>query len=220
MTMITMLAEVKGNIEGNESFMDAMGFLARVKGAKVSRIKTEAMHGDYAECLLQIKKVVKELEEARKAVAGPYQEAKRYIDSAFAEIRRPLEQKADEYEKAIKFWRVHLRELEKKAQEKAEAARSRIQEQMAKSGVDAPPPEILTPRMSNIKKTAEGSVHGRTTTKYEVVYKGALVKAVAERQVPDTVLDVNMVNVRRLIQAGMQVPGIRVYEEEIISTRT
>jgi hypothetical protein len=54
----------------------------------------------------------------------------------------------------------------------------------------------------------------------QVVNAMALIKAVAEGNVPPTVIDFNMSNIKKLVNAGMKLPGVAVTEQRNVSVRS
>jgi hypothetical protein len=54
----------------------------------------------------------------------------------------------------------------------------------------------------------------------QVVNAMALIKAVAEGNVPQTVIDFNMSNIKKLVNAGMKLPGVAVTEQRNVSVRS
>ncbi|MEN6319769.1 MAG: hypothetical protein ABFD82_13555 [Syntrophaceae bacterium] len=54
----------------------------------------------------------------------------------------------------------------------------------------------------------------------QVVNPMALIKAVAEGNVPPTVIDFNMSNIKKLVNAGMKLPGVAVTEQRNVSVRS
>ena len=54
----------------------------------------------------------------------------------------------------------------------------------------------------------------------QVVNAMALIKAVAEGNVPPTVIDFNMSNIKKLVNAGMKLPGVTVTEQRNVSVRS
>ena len=53
----------------------------------------------------------------------------------------------------------------------------------------------------------------------QVVNAMALIKAVAEGTVPPTVIDFNISNIKKLVNAGMKLPGVTVTEQRNVSVR-
>lgn len=54
----------------------------------------------------------------------------------------------------------------------------------------------------------------------QVVNAVALIKAVAEGTVPPTVIEFNMSNIKKLVNAGMKLPGVAVTEQRNVSVRS
>jgi DNA repair exonuclease SbcCD ATPase subunit len=54
----------------------------------------------------------------------------------------------------------------------------------------------------------------------QVVNAMALIKAAAEGNVPPTVIDFNMSNIKKLVNAGMKLPGVAVTEQRNVSVRS
>ena len=54
----------------------------------------------------------------------------------------------------------------------------------------------------------------------QVVNAMALIKAVAEGNVPPSVIDFNMSNIKKLVNAGMKLPGVTVTEQRNVSVRS
>ena len=54
----------------------------------------------------------------------------------------------------------------------------------------------------------------------QVVNAMALIKAVEEGNVPPTVIDFNMSNIKKLVNAGMKLPGVAVTEQRNVSVRS
>jgi len=54
----------------------------------------------------------------------------------------------------------------------------------------------------------------------QVVNAMALIKAAAQGNVPPTVIDFNMSNIKKLVNAGMKLPGVAVTEQRNVSVRS
>jgi hypothetical protein len=78
---------------------------------------------------------------------------------------------------------------------------------------------LVPPQYVNIAAPKVKGLSSRVNRIPQVVNAMALIKAVASGEVPPTVIEFNMSNIKKLVNAGMKLPGVSVTEQRNVSVR-
>jgi len=220
MNEITALVEIKNSLEEDPLVIDAMQLISTISLTKILTIKDDDQEHWVTEMLVQAKQIDRKLEEHRKIIVDPFNKRVKAINGFFSTLAAPIKAKVVEIENAIRKWRIHKAEEERKAQERAQREMARIQTRFEKQGMEAPPIQIVAPKVDKTVRTQSGAAFERGTWQVEVEDVKALARAVADGQVVETVLKPDMTALRGLIRAGIRkIPGCKVYQSISIATR-
>lgn len=199
------------------------------------QIQTAADYEGAAEQLKAIKSKAKSLDEQRKAITKPLDDAKQQVMNLF---RPPLQFLADA-ESLIKrgmadFQREQER-LRLEAQRKAEEQARKEQERLARRAKQAAEKgqadkaeqlamqaQMVQAPVVAFEKPKAAGVSVRKNWKADVVDFDALVKAVAAGKAPARLLMVNTTELNKIakaLQADTDIPGVRVYAEDVVAAR-
>jgi hypothetical protein len=225
-----MAAEITLTPEAEQDIAQAEKLLAVAREYKIDSPQImEAAAGD----LKNIKLKAKDLEERRMAMTRPLDESKKrimdffraplqYLTDAERLIKRSMLAYQDEQDRKRREQEAKLREAQRKEQERlqkrAEVAAAKGQEEKAEVLREAA--EMMpTPVVANHDPSPQG-ISTRETWSAEVFDKMALILAVAEGQVPDAVLAVDMkvLNAQaRALKSAMKYPGVKAVASKTIA---
>ena len=162
------------------------------------KIESTANYDEGANMRAIIKERMKKLEDARKLMIAPHLQKQREINALFKEQTAPLTTLLKTLDYALlTFKKKEIESVKKKKDQQTEG----------------PPIEAIERQT----KTAKG------TTSLKKVWKGEVVnRNLVWRKYPDFfIVDQRKVDeMARVIQAETEVDGIRLYSEDILSTRT
>lgn len=152
--------------------------------------------------LSQIKKAFKNAEDVRLTFTKPINESLNAINKKFKEATQPLIQSETVIKNKILTWRREENEKLRKEEER----RRKIQEAHAEKGHEVKAPV----QMERVEKTV-GKSQVRTVKAYELVDFGLL---------GNEYKTVDEVAIRKAIQSGVtEIPGLRIYDKEILAVR-
>jgi len=184
-------------------------------------------YADAATVLQTIKSLSRKADEERKSITAPMDAAKKRVMDLFRPMTDALNQAEAELKRRMLIWKSEqdriAREERRKAEEAARKERERLERQAAKAEqagkteradtlrdradmVVAAPPVSAPPKIEGIAT--------RQVWKFEVTDAGKVpdqYKVVDEKKVGAVV---------RALKGDTDIPGIRVWAEEIVSART
>jgi len=175
--------------------------MARLTGALV--ITTDAHYTTAAECLREITAKRKQLEKDRKDLGGPLLKAKQKIDAYFKPATTSLAAAEKSLKSIMGDYQLKLQ------RERAEAAR-KAEEAARKAAPVEEVQEILV-KAAKIETPKVEGVSVRMIKKFEISDPDKLPRHLL---VPDTT------KIRSAVMSGVEVPGVRVWEEPSIATRS
>lgn len=156
--------------------------------------------------------------EALKRITTPLEEAQRLIKSRVSSFLDEQERKRREEQRRIEEEQAKAREAEIEAQlEAAEAAGASNAEVEAIIAQPVFAPPVVVPPTHKVEGIAQ-----RENWKARVVDKSALVKAAAGNPMLMALLEVNqpaLNSLARSMKSTLNVPGVEVYNDPIVSVR-
>jgi hypothetical protein len=169
---------------------------------KIFDVKSKEDVEKASELLSKIKKAIKYAEDTRLSFTRPLNESLEAINSKFKEATRPLLESESIVKNKILAWRKEENEKIQKEEER----RRKIQESHIQRGNEVKAPI----KMERVDNTV-GKAQARKVKKWELVDFALLpidYKTVDERALNDAV------------RGGLtEIPGVRIYEEEILAIR-
>ncbi len=165
----------------------------------VQGVNDENTYKLVGEALRRIKTELGVAEDERKRVTAPLNEAKRNTDELFRRLREPYEDAETTLKTALLGYQA------KQAEERARVAA----ELMAAAG-DVPKIMALATQAQQTVPPVLAGVQNRTVKKWRVVDEAA---------VPREVMVIDTYKVNECMKAGLAIPGIEYYEEQIIAAR-
>jgi len=213
-----------------ELVSEADSILAEAKNFTVENDRQYEMAGID---LKRIKDKQRELDQTRKSITRPLDAAKRqvmdffrrpeaYLKDAERILKRAMLTYQDEKQRKAREEEARLRELQRQEQERLAREAEELEKAGDKAAASAvieqaatmPDPIVQSsaPKVDGIKRQTRWSA--------ELVDKMALIKAVAEGQVPDIALDANMTFLNqqaRSLKGAFNIPGVRATEKTTLA---
>jgi len=156
----------------------------------------------------------------------PFKEARSIVDKEIQRDYLERERERKEKEKIAREQAEHERKVQEMAlQHEAESLIKAGDMDGAESLLDAEvmvTPTVPTPKVEKTTHSASGTITARTDIKVEVVDKRAVITAVFDGKLPDTILDINIGAAKRYAKAAgvSTMQGFRITETAVISGRT
>jgi len=216
------VAEEITNIKTDKRFLDLVHrvttFETQVKAIKVKSDEDEAVA---VESLGAIKKAAKEAEAMRKGIVAFPSKFVRMVNDTFRGLTDSLKRSEAAVAGEIQKYRREKEARARKEQERLQRELDRLKSRMEKAGVEVPEIRAAVQEPENVVRTETAVAHEQRRWTFEVEDIRALAGAVAEGTLPADVIAPNPKAIRALIAAGMrQIPGVRVFQEAKIITRT
>jgi hypothetical protein len=176
-----------------------------------------------------IKTRTKEIEDERTRIVKPFNDGVKAINARFKSLTVPLEDaEADVKKKMLSFQRDEQRRvdeenarLEKARKEAEERAQKQAEEEAADSPQDRPlvmPAAAPVVEVQQPRTTTYGQTGAVSTIKKQWAFELVDIQALAAAR-PDLV-QVDTVKINQEIRGcGGEIPGLRVYEKEIIQVK-
>lgn len=156
--------------------------------------------------LSRIKQVQKMVREKKESITKPLNEALKNIRGLFS----PIEDDVSEAEKIIKGKMVKYQEVEEK---KKEAKEAKIEENLKDGKIDF---EQATKKLEKVPDV-NTAVKGKVGEVFTRIVKKAVIED--EAKLPREFLVPDMVKINQAVKQGLEIPGVKVVEEKIISAR-
>lgn len=177
-----------------------------VTAATELTIKTEDDAKQATDILSRIKQVGKLIAEKKEAITKPLNEALRETRALFA----PLEASYAEAEQTIKSKMIAYSDAVAEANKKKE---EQLVARVEKGTMKFETASTKIAEMKNPEAKVEGQkgeVTFRITKDFEIVDK---------TKIPLEYYELNLVAIRRAVQAGIDIPGVKVVERKIVAAR-
>jgi hypothetical protein len=128
------------------------------------------------------------------------------------DLLRPLAEAEARIESEIRAYRLRKAQEAAARQAKAEAAYEKKIERAISKGLDpvaVPPPPVI-PAPTKTIKTETGKVTARKIRRFRIVDPD---------QVPDEYWVIDETKIGRAVRAGLEIPGVQTWEEEVLQVR-
>ena len=196
--------------EGPETALIKQQVSKAITAAELIQITNQTDLTKAVDVLSRIKQVGKLIQEAMnapiKVAYAAYKEIKAKQEAIYGEYLARHEQA----EKIVKDKMLAFQRMVEEERRKEEA---RLAARVEKGTMKFETAVAKMEALPDVPKTAEGklgSISTRKIKKFEITEESKLPR---EFLIPDTV------KIRQAVMAGQEIPGIRVYEEEIIAAR-
>jgi hypothetical protein len=202
-----------GAIKDDASYQAAGSFLLTIKGF---RKKVEEVFGPVVQKANQAWKAALDL---RKQADAPLDEAERIIKPALAAYDQEQERKRREEQERLMAEQKKRDDDSRLAQ--AEKAAKNGDLKAANAILEAPASPIVAPALQ--PKAQVAGISYSQSWKAECTDIRALVLAVAQGKASITLLEANQVGINqmaRALKSEFQVPGIRVWSEKVVSSKS
>lgn len=176
--------------------------------------------------LADIKRFMKEVEEARKSQVDPFNKLVKRVNDIFRPVGDGLTNSESVIKEKIKQWRIKKeavrRELERKRQEEYA---QKIAEEQAKAKLEKREANIVVPPPTVIQTTTKGTTSTAPTRKIwkaEITDPKLLIKAIADGIVPMEAIEIKLTFLNTQARAYKRdgvYPGVKFFEDVDISIR-
>ncbi len=175
----------------------------------------------------EIKRFMKQVEEARKEQVDPFNKLVKRVNDIFRPIGDSLDKSEAVIKDKIKQWRIKKEEIrqaeEKKRlaeyQKKIAEEQARAKKEKREAEIIVPPPAILPTQTKGINASAPT----RKTWKAEVVDPMLFIKAITEGKAPIEAVEIkaSFINAQaKQYKRDGVYPGIKFYEDIDVSIRS
>ena len=183
-----------------------------LQGFMSLEVVDEPTQGQAAAGLAQLRTFMKQTEENRKELVKPLNDHVKFINGRFETLLRPIKEAENYLELQIRKYRQRIEDARRKEQDRLQRLQERREERAEAAGKPSPIPEVIAPLVTgNIKtvETVNGKVSFRTDWKAEIVDEAKLPR---EYLMPDVIKINAVVKAQR---GTIQIPGVRIYTEEV-----
>jgi len=175
----------------------------------------------------EIKRFMKQVEEARKGQVEPFNKLVKRVNDIFRPIGDSLDKSEAIIKDKIKQWRIKKEEI-RQAEEKKRLAeyQKKIAEEQAKAKKEKREAEIIVPSPAVLPTQTKGNTASAPTRKMwkaEVVDPALFIKAIAEGKAPIEAIEIkaSFINAQaKQYKRDGVYPGIRFYEDIDVSIRS
>lgn len=174
--------------------------------AQAVTIATKEEYAMAADLVSKLKSVGQEIRVAKETITRPLNEALRNARELFAPIEK-------QFESAEAIVKAKLLEYKRKADEEARAEEAKIASRVERGMMKIETAEKKLDAIERVDNTTQGKV-GEVQ-----VRKIKKVRIVDENALPREYLMPNEVAIRRDALGGKTIPGVEVWEDEIVAAR-
>lgn len=209
---------VPRELPGFKRVVEAMAKAKAQADRLPAEITDEGVSGEASDALKALKHVRQDIDKERKAAKAPFDQASGLVQSTFVELLNPvagIEQSIKARLLAFNQAQQKAHEAERKRQEKLarerqarEDAKAKKEERAARHKPAPPPP----PPPPSGARGANAKTSVRTVMKYEIINEAELPDEYVTRK-PDRR------KIKAAVDAGLVVPGTRVWSEDEVATR-
>lgn len=166
--------------------------------------------------LADIKRFMKQVEEARKSQVDPFNKLVKRVNDIFRPIGDGLEKSESIVKDKIKQWRIKKEAIRQEEERKRQLEyQKKIAEEQARAKKEKREAEIIVPPPVVIQTTTRGNdstAASRKVWKYEIV---------DESKITRDYLMIDESKIKQMIRAGVrEISGVRIFEDFEISVRT
>jgi hypothetical protein len=176
--------------------------------------------------LAEIKRFMKEVEDARKSQVDPFNKLVKRVNDIFRPIGDGLTNSESVIKNKIKVWRTKKEEIRLAEERKRQAEyQKQIAEEQAKAKKEKREAEIVLPPPAVIQTVTKGTTSTaptRKTWKAEIVDAKLLIKAIADGVVPMEAIEIKAAFLNTQARAYKRdgvYPGVKFFEDVDISIR-
>lgn len=218
-----MVRETATEIAGGQEFMTIVAALAQLEQfVPTVKVQDDASKAIASECRARVKTCEKELEAMRKMAGAPYRKMTDTINNLFKPLKAMCAKMVGQLDKEISPYVRKQVEAAEKAQREAYEEALKAQEVDGDESLPAPV------KVETTTKTDGGSTFLRRVKKVEVVDVVKLIRAALDNRnkVPFEVVQINEARLKQVAVGDTLKPkqwakyGVRVYEEDQVTTRT
>jgi hypothetical protein len=177
--------------------------------------------------LADIKRFMKQVEEARKGQVDPFNKLVKRVNDIFRPINDGLEKSELVIKDKIKTWRIKKEQIRKAEEDKRQREyQAKIAEEQAKAKKEKREAEIILPPPTIIQTQTKGSsatASDRKTWKAEITDLKLFIKAISDGVIPIEAIEVkqSFLNTQaRAFKRDGVYPGVKFFEDTDISIRT
>ena len=185
------------------------------KQAQAIRVTSDKQMGVASEFLVQIKARIKRIETKRKDYVQPLNDQVTKMNADFKEMAQPYLEIEETIKGKVGSYMTKVREKEEEAQRKADEERRKEAEALAKK-------EKISKRkaMAQVEKVEieQRDQTVRTETSKVVTKQVTKFEVINPKKVPDEYKMVDERLVRKAVNQGIKIPGVKVWEETQVST--
>ena len=185
----------------------------RIAGA--IEVDSDAEEQMAIDSLADIKRFMKQVEEARKGQVDPFNKLVKRVNDIFRPIGDGLTKSESIIKDKVKQWRIKKEEIKQVEERKRQAEyAAKIAEEQAKTKLEKREAEIVLPPPSIIQTQTRGSsstASNRKVWKYEIL---------DETKIPREYLIIDESKIKAMIKAGVrEIAGVKIFEDFEISVR-
>lgn len=185
----------------------------RIAGA--ISVDSDEEEGMAIDSLADIKRFMKQVEEARKNQVDPFNKLVKRVNDIFRPIGDGLTNSESVIKDKVKQWRIKKEQIRQAEEEKRQREyQAKIAEEQARAKKEKREAEIIVPPPAIIQTQTKGSAStasSRKVWKYEIV---------DESKIPDEYFVLDESKIKAMIRAGVhEISGLKIFEDFEISVR-